>query len=194
MHSLQSWLQQHLQAADQKASEEKEEPKQNTEESSDASKDAADTEKADQDTADSGELKGSGETLVVGVQPCSFCYPVIYASEKGYFKDAGLDVEYIVFDNGSSMNEGLAAQQLDIGVNGLATIYTVCGGVCDLIAESEAAGTGAIYARPDSDIAKASEIDGMKGSKRDTGRCNLSWSYQYADTAAGLCVYEQIPG
>ena len=72
--------------------------KQNTEESSDASKDAADTEKADQDTADSGELKGSGETLVVGVQPCSFCYPVIYASEKGYFKDAGLDVEYIVFD------------------------------------------------------------------------------------------------
>ena len=63
------------------------------------------------------------------------------------------------------MNEGLAAQQLDIGVNGLATIYTVCGGVCDLIAESEAAGTGAIYARPDSDIAKASEIDGMKGSK-----------------------------
>lgn len=148
-----------------KASEEKEEPKQNTEESSDASKDAADTEKADQDTADSGELKGSGETLVVGVQPCSFCYPVIYASEKGYFKDAGLDVEYIVFDNGSSMNEGLAAQQLDIGVNGLATIYTVCGGVCDLIAESEAAGTGAIYARPDSDIAKASEIDGMKGSK-----------------------------
>ena len=30
----------------------------------------------------------------------------------------------------SSMNEGPAAQQLDIGVNGLATIYTVCGGVC----------------------------------------------------------------
>lgn len=112
-----------------------------------------------------GELKGSGETLTVGIQPISYGYPVVYASEKGYFEDAGLDVEYIIFDNGSSMNEGLAAQQLDIGVNGLATIYTVCGGVCDLIGESEAAMTGAIYARPDSDIVKASEIEGMSGSK-----------------------------
>ncbi|MGI6005922.1 MAG: ABC transporter substrate-binding protein [Ruminococcus sp.] len=123
------------------------------------------TEETSEETADDGELKGSGETLTVGVQPCSFCYPVIYASEQGYFEDAGLDVEYIVFDNGSSMNEGLAAQQLDIGVNGLATIYTVCGGVCDLIGESESCATGAIYARPDSAIAQASEIDGMNGSK-----------------------------
>lgn len=123
------------------------------------------TEESAKSGQDGGELAGSGETLVIGVQPTSFCYPVIYASGQGYFKDAGLDVEYIVFDNGSSMNEGLAAQQLDIGVNGLATIYTVCGGVCDLIAESESVSTGAIYARPDSDIAKAEEIDGMLGSK-----------------------------
>ena len=116
-------------------------------------------------TADDGEPKGSGETLTVGVQPCSFCYPVIYACEKGYFEEVRLNVEYIVFDNGSSMNEGLAAQQLDIGVNGLATIYTVCGGVCDLIGESESCATGAIYARPDSEIAKAAEVDGMNGSK-----------------------------
>lgn len=127
------------------------------------------TEPKAEDSAESGqsgkELAGSGEILVIGLQPTSFCYPLIYASEKGYFKDAGLDVEYIVFDNGSSMNEGLAAQQLDIGVNGLATIYTVCGGVCDLIGESESVSTGAIYARPDSDIVKAEEVDGMLGSK-----------------------------
>ena len=110
------------------------------------------------------ELKGSGEPLMVGVQPCSFDYPVIYASEKGYFEEAGLDVEYIIFENGASMNEGLAAQQLDVGVNGLATIYTVCGDVCDLIAESESCATGVIYARPDSDIAKATEKQGMAGS------------------------------
>lgn len=132
-------------------------------ETKDESSQGSTEETAEKDNG--GELKGSGETLTVGVQPCSFCYPVIYACEKGYFEDAGLNVEYIVFDNGSSMNEGLAAQQLDIGVNGLATIYTVCGGVCDLIGESEAAMTGAIYARPDSDIVKASEIEGMNGSK-----------------------------
>lgn len=123
--------------------------------------------KAPDDTAEAEaetELKGSGETLMVGVQPCSFDYPVIYASEKGYFAEVGLDVEYIIFENGASMNEGLAAQQLDVGVNGLATIYTVCGDVCDLIAESEICATGAIYARPDSDIAKAAEKDGMLGS------------------------------
>lgn len=110
---------------------------------------------------------GSKRPLVVGVQPCSFCYPVIYASEKGYFKAAGLAVECIIFDNGSFMNEALAVEQLDIGVNGLAGVYIVCSGVCVLLAEPKASGTGAVYARPDSDIVKVKEIDKMLGS-RDT--------------------------
>lgn len=104
--------------------------------------------------------------LVVGVQPCSFCYPVVYASKKGYFRDVGITVDYVVVENGSYMNASLAAKQLDIGVNGLATIYTVCSGVSNLLAEPKASGTGIIYARPGSDIVKAKEIDGMLGSKK----------------------------
>lgn len=98
------------------------------------------------------------------MQPCSFCYPVIYAVDQGYFEDLGLDVEYIVFENGSSLNEGLAAGQLDIGVSGLAVVYPVCNGTTVMFAESEVCATGAVYARPDSDIVQAKEIDGLLGS------------------------------
>lgn len=114
------------------------------------------------DGADS--MTPSGETVMIGLQPTEFCYPVIYAIEKGYFEDEGLAVDYIIFENGAAMNEGLSAGQLDIGVNGLATVYTVTSGVCKLIGESDTVATGAIYARPDSDIVSAKEKDGMLGS------------------------------
>lgn len=118
----------------------------------------------DGESADAGAPIPSGEKLVVGVQPTSFCYPVIYSLEKGYFEDAGLDIEYIIFENGSSLNEGLAAGQLDVGVSGLAVIYPVCNGTTVMFAESEKVATGGVYARPDSDIVAASEIEGMMGS------------------------------
>ena len=74
-----------------------------------------------------GTFTASGKTLNVGVQSNIISIPTVYAEEKGYFDDLGLDVNLIMFPNGSPENEGLAAEQLDVASNGLASVYsTVC--------------------------------------------------------------------
>ena len=70
-----------------------------------------------------GTFTASGKTLNVGVQSNIISIPTVYAEEKGYFDDLGLDVNLIMFPNGSPENEGLAAEQLDVASNGLASVY-----------------------------------------------------------------------
>lgn len=95
----------------------------------------------------------SGETLNVGVQSSVISVPVVYAAEQGYYDDLGLDVNIIVFPNGSPENEGLAAEQLDIASNGLASVYSLASGLCDWIGESDTGSTTVkIYARENSKI------------------------------------------
>ena len=84
-----------------------------------------------------GTFTASGKTLNVGVQSNIISIPTVYAEEKGYFDDLGLDVNLIMFPNGSPENEGLAAEQLDVASNGLASVYSTASGLCDWIAESD---------------------------------------------------------
>ena len=65
-----------------------------------------------------GTFTASGETLNVGVQSNIISIPTVYAEEQGYFDELGLDVNLIMFPNGSPENEGLAAEQLDVASNG----------------------------------------------------------------------------
>lgn len=53
-----------------------------------------------------GTFTASGKTLNVGVQSNIISIPTVYAEEKGYFDDLGLDVNLIMFPNGSPENEG----------------------------------------------------------------------------------------
>lgn len=109
-----------------------------------------------------GEFTASGETLNVGVQSSVISVPVVYAEQQGYYDELGLDVNTIVFPNGSPENEGLAAEQLDIASNGLASVYSLASGLCDWIGESDTGSTTVkIYARADSEIFKyQGEIEG----------------------------------
>ena len=100
-----------------------------------------------------GDFTSSGETLNVGVQSSVISIPVVYAEEQGYYDDLGLDVNIIVFPTGAPENEGLAAEQLDIASNGLASVYSLASGLCDWIGESDTGSTTVkIYAREDSEI------------------------------------------
>ena len=47
------------------------------------------------------ELKGSGEKLIVGTMANALGLPVHWAQEKGYFEDAGLDVDLEIFATGA---------------------------------------------------------------------------------------------
>lgn len=100
-----------------------------------------------------GTFTASGETLNVGVQSSVISVPVVYAEEQGYYDELGLDVNIIVFPNGSPENEGLAAEQLDIASNGLASVYSLASGLCEWIGESDTGSTTVkIYAREGSEI------------------------------------------
>ena len=99
------------------------------------------------------ETKSGSEPLVVGVQSSIISVPTVYAYEQGYFDEVGLNIELVVFPNGASENEGLAAKQLDIASNGLASVFPMASGLVTLIGETDTTlDSAAIYARPDSDI------------------------------------------
>lgn len=125
-----------------------------------------------------GTFTASGETLNVGVQSNIISIPTVYAEEQGYFDELGLDVNLIMFPNGSPENEGLAAEQLDVASNGLASVYSMASGLCDWIAESDSGSvTVQVYVRPDSPVLDhKGEIDG----KPDM--------YGSVDTLRGLTV------
>lgn len=145
----------------------------------DQSSDAAENTGAETSGESSdGTFTASGETLNVGVQSNIISIPTVYAEEQGYFDELGLDVNLIIFPNGSPENEGLAAEQLDVASNGLASVYSMASGLCDWIAESDSGSvTVQIYVRPDSPVLDhKGEIDG----KPDM--------YGSADTLRGLTV------
>ena len=122
------------------------------------------TEAPAESSESSGErtFTASGETLNVGVQSNIISLPTVYAYEHGYYEELGLDVNLIMFPNGSPENEGLAAEQLDLASNGLASVYSMASGLCDWIGESDSgSSTLAIYMRPDCDALNyKGEIEG----------------------------------
>lgn len=119
------------------------------------SKEDGETAKNTKGSSAQTENGASGKPLVVGVQSATISVPIVYAKEKGYFKDLGLDVELVIFPNGSPENEGLAAEQLDIASNGLASVFSMASGLCAWIAETDTIGESAqIYARPDNPVFK----------------------------------------
>ena len=122
------------------------------------------TEAPAESSESSGErtFTASGETLNVGVQSNIISIPTVYAYEHGYYEELGLDVNLIMFPNGSPENEGLAAEQLDLASNGLASVYSMASGLCDWIGESDSgSSTLAIYMRPDCDALNyKGEIEG----------------------------------
>jgi ABC-type nitrate/sulfonate/bicarbonate transport system substrate-binding protein len=96
----------------------------------------------------------SGQVLNVGMMPFTVNVPAQYAYEKGWFKDAGLNVKFVMFQNGTPMNESLSAGQLDVGVAGTAAVFSMANDISTLVYESNTAGGMGLYVRKDSPIAK----------------------------------------
>lgn len=112
--------------------------------------------------AEGGKETGK-KPLIVGVQSAIISVPTVYAKEKGYFEELGLDVELVVFPNGSPENEGLAAEQLDVASNGLASVFSMASGLCAWVAETDTIGDSTwIFARPDNPVfSHKGEIEGL---------------------------------
>ncbi|WP_367569012.1 ABC transporter substrate-binding protein [Lacrimispora sp.] len=108
----------------------------------------------------------SGKTLKVGTMPVTLGVPVQYAYDQGYFKEKGLDLEIVLFATGAPVNEAMAAGEIDVAVSGMASVYALATDLYTYIGDGSITLDGeAIYARPDSDIAKVEGvIPGTKGS------------------------------
>ena len=113
-------------------------------------------------SGDGSQGGSGGETLNVGALVSTVGIPAIYAEEKGYFDEAGLDVNIIIFPTGAPVNEAIAAKQIDVACSGFASVYSIANADCSWIADINSTGGIGLYARPDSDIAKATtEVDGL---------------------------------
>lgn len=97
---------------------------------------------------------GSGEAapLRVGLMPSAVGAPVQYAQENGYFDEAGVAVEMVIFPDGGAINEAIAAGELDIACSGAATVFALANGENVLIGDVEMSGGMGIWVQPDSDI------------------------------------------
>lgn len=105
------------------------------------------------------------ETLNVGTQANYIGAPAYYALEKGYFEDAGLDVNLIIFDSGAPINEALAAKEIDVGQSGFASIYSMTADVCTWVQEVDNAyRQQMLFCTPDSPILNAENENGISGS------------------------------
>ena len=100
------------------------------------------------------ENSGDLKSIKVGTQPSTMGVPVQYALEKGYFKDEGLDVDLVLFPTGAPLNEAIAAGELDVAANGLASVFPLANGVCEWIGEGNTTGGMGIFVRQDSPILK----------------------------------------
>lgn len=121
------------------------------------------------------------QKLKVGMMPFGGNVPAQYAFDKGWFKEAGLDIEFVMFANGAGINEALAAKQIDMGVSGLAMVFSLASGTCTWVAETNTSGGMGIYVRPDSPILK------VKGQV--PGKPNM---YGSAQTLKGIKVLGQL--
>lgn len=125
---------------------------------------------------------GQGENvdgpLRVGTQPNNLGATTFYAYEQGWFEEEGLEVELSLFPTGAPINEALAAQKLDVAVNGLASVYAIAAGDATWLGEMDITEGGmAVYVRPDSPI-----LD-HKGEIED-----LPDMYGSAETVKGLDI------
>lgn len=116
--------------------------------------------------------------------------PVYIAEEKGWFKEAGLDISDVMFDNGPVQMEALGSNAWDIACTGVGGVLSGTIGYDAVIvgASNSDNGTQAIFARNDSKIVKAGaghnslnkEIVGDAESwKGATVLCNSGTVLQY---------------
>lgn len=134
---------------------------------------------ADNSSQTTTEAPKEYEVLKVGMMPFGINVPAQYALDQGYFEELGLKVEFYMFANGAGINEALAAQEVDVGVSGLAMIFSLASGTCKMIAEGQVSSAMGVYVRPDSPI--------LEHSQEGDGQT----IYGSADTIKGIKVLGQ---
>lgn len=112
--------------------------------------------------------------------------PVVIAEQKGYFKDAGLEVEVRSFTSGPIVHQALAAGELDVAYIGSPPVYHwYSRGLKSQILAKVNYGQAAVIVPKDSNIHKLSDLKGKKiaGVKKGSGMDVLLRGYVLGEAA-----------
>lgn len=86
--------------------------------------------------------------LKVAVQYNALSIPTVFAADKGYFEEAGIEVELSTFVNGAEENKALEKGDVDMASDGLASVYLLATGEFSWIGESDdGSATVGVYLR-----------------------------------------------
>ncbi len=110
--------------------------------------------------------------------------PVVIADKKGFFKDAGVDVEITSFTSGPIIQQALAAGQLDMAYIGAPPVYHwYSRGLKSQILAKVSYGQAAVITRIDSNIKSLADLKGKKlaGVKKGSGNDVLLRGYILGD-------------
>lgn len=105
----------------------------------------------------------SREVLKVGTMALTCGIPVLYAQEKGYFEEAGLNISVELFATGAPINEAIAAEQIDVAVSGFASVYSLANANCTWLADVNTTGGMGLFVRADSEVAQNPSAETLKG-------------------------------
>ena len=87
---------------------------------------------------------------------------VVAAREKGFFKESGLELEYLPFRGGVEMNKAFAAGAVDMGVTGpVEVILSASRGLAQImVADVKQANVYSVYVTPNSPITRPEQLKG----------------------------------
>ncbi len=109
------------------------------------------------DNGSKDQPKKSYEITVSGINGSINYTPVYIAREKGFFKDAGIKVKEVLFDNGPVQMEALSSNSWDLGLTGVGGVLSGAIGYDAVLvgASNSDNGTQTVWVRNDSKIAAA---------------------------------------
>lgn len=69
-------------------------------------------------------VSAQDDVLKFGLMPASDSVPMLWAAEKGYFEEAGVNVELVTFTNGNNRNSAMRAGELAGDIEGLMEVIS----------------------------------------------------------------------
>ncbi len=112
------------------------------------------------------DRKAATKPLKVGYLPFAGFGPIYVADNNGWFDEAGVNVELVLFDSGPPLLEAMAADQIDVGaLGGIPTLRTASREVFDMrIISVEADVSGFTTLVSDTSINTVADLRGKKVS------------------------------
>ena len=95
------------------------------------------------------EQKAENISLKVGLMPAVDAAPMLIAERQGYFKELGLDVELIVFNNAQDRQSALQTDSIDGAMTDLIAVATNVNGGFDIKATTITSGMFPVLIKKD---------------------------------------------